>query len=147
MQPERKPILDLLIDAGADLNDMDPHGGAGANDPLTCAVFFYNVDAFDRLLTLGADPDQDLCPWCPEPYENSLLAETLTSRRFDLAWRVMQITSVDAAELKTLIVALEQFAIPDDDPGVGPREKIIEWVRERGIDVEPIELFELERRR
>lgn len=59
------PVIDLLLDKGADVNAQNRHGG----NALARAAHFGHIDLVKKLLSLGADPSmkdaagQDAAQW------------------------------------------------------------------------------------
>ena len=69
--------LELLLEFGARVDWVLPEGRRYLRSPLACAISYYNPEAFDLLLELGADPDADLCPECAPPFGHSPLSQKL----------------------------------------------------------------------
>ncbi len=104
-------LLTLLVEFGATLETTLDASGFRLRSPVACAVHYYNPEAFDLLLELGADPDPDLCPECLPQFGHTPLTEALAMSRFPMALRLIEETRVDDIEMRYLYMALESTAL------------------------------------
>lgn len=129
-------FLELLLEYGASPNFNRHEGSFISRTPLSCAIFLYNPAAFDLLLEKGADPDANLCSECEPQWRHTALTEALASQRYPMAFKLVQISEVDDAEMQELIRELERPTI-SYHPWSDEREALVTWVQDQGIEFNP----------
>ena len=130
-------LLELLIDFDVDLDIVADEHWRVFRSPVACAIHYYNPEAFELLLELGADPDPDLCPECLPQFGHTPLTEALAMSRFPMALRLVESTTVDDIEMRYLYMALERRPYDVAHPWNPYRDALIEWVRNQGLPIDP----------
>ena len=130
--------LELLLEFGARVDTVSRTGRRQLRSPLACAIEYYNPDAFDLLLELGADPDPDLCPECSPRFGHTVLTEALMSSRFPMALALVELGPLDDVERDKLVYVLENTPYDAYHPWADEREALIRWTRDQGIELDPL---------
>ncbi len=132
-------FLELLVEYGASPNAYFDVGYGNRRTPLACSVYLWNFEAFDFLLTHGADPSVDLNKESIEKFRNWQTAFTaaLNGKRYPMALRLLQLYELHPAELKRLAYNLENTSYSEAHPWNYAREALIEWTRKRVPDFNP----------
>jgi len=133
----REPILKALLDAGADANVLYPKADNASVDPLKCALSNDNLDAFTMLHEAGAELERDLCPACKVAFENTVILSAMGSDSNHILRYLIENTTIDSTEERLIKRSLEKYAAYADDPTLPDREWIVNWLRERGQEVNP----------
>ena len=129
-------LLGLLLEFGARVDEVATEGRRALRTPLACAIHYYNPDAFDRLLALGADPDADLCPECGPGFGHTPLTEALTASKWPMALELARRGALDEIERRALVVLLERRPYDAYHPWADEREALIRWTRAQGVPLD-----------
>ena len=133
----REPILKALLDAGADANVLYPKADNASVDPLKCALSNENLEAFTMLHRAGAELERDLCPHCTAPNPRTVIGSAKGANKHHILRYLIENTTIDSTEERLIKRSLEKYAAYADDPTLPDREWIVNWLRERGQEVNP----------
>lgn len=106
-RPGRFKLLIHAIKSGGDINLVRPKTSQSYSSPLMCAISHGNKQAFDYLLSLGADPNIVGCPECELEYQYLPLREALVSDQFQMAFELIAVTNMTELELEGIRYTLE----------------------------------------
>ena len=134
-------VLDLMLAAGADADVLYERRDILSANPLGCAISYENLDAVKTLVKAGADPMRDLCPSCPTDFATRIIAQASSPRTYDIAWYLINTTTLTEGEIRAVAHSISKFPIPKHDPTLDERALIVDWLRARGVEVEPTEPF------
>ena len=134
--------LELLLEFDARIDWVATDGRRYLRSPIACAISYYNPDAFDLLLELGADPDANLCQDCSAPFGHSPLTRALAGSKWPMALELVRRTTLEDYEIRNLRFALERTPYDAYHPWADDRLALIREVRALGIDVDPLPMNE-----
>ncbi len=106
-RPGRMKLLKHAIESGGDINLVRPNTAQSYSSPLMCAIAYRNKEAFDYLLSLGADPNIEGCPECDAEDQYLPFREALARNQFQMAYELIGVTKMTELELETTRFALE----------------------------------------
>lgn len=136
-QRRASEILEILLAHGADPDQWFEQAPRFDKTPLACAVSAGNIQSVERLLEAGATLTMDICPTCFDDMKFTLLENAMVSRRDDMAWFLIGQNVATPLDIETIV-----FVYENHSPGLEPeknigRQRIIAWIREQGIDIDP----------
>ena len=134
-------VLDLMLAAGADADALYERRDILSANPLSCAISYENLDAVKTLVEAGADPMRDLCPSCPTDFATRVIFKASSPQTYDIAWYLINTTTLTEGEIRAVAHSISRYLIPKHDPTLDERALIVDWLRARGLGVEPTEPF------
>ena len=133
-------FIALLVEYGASPNTYFNVGYPSRRTPLACAVHLYNPPAFEFLLSIGANPNADLCKECEGIYINrrTILTAALSKTYFPFAIALAKKYEPHPNELDDIIRSLESEPYNEAHPWNDKRNELIQWVFDQGIEFKPL---------
>jgi len=136
-EPGREAVLEMLLDAGADANVLYERADSLSRDPLTCAAYNNNLEAFRMLHEAGAELERNLCPTCPTDVVRTVFWSATDQDTHHILRYMIENTTIDEGERRLIKLAIEQQATYADDDTLDDRDWVIAWMRERGETIDP----------
>jgi len=131
------PFMEVLLAHGANANQWFEKAPSYDKTPLACAVGSGNVDAFEQLLDAGAQTSIELCPKCKGYAGISMVQNAVFSGRAELLWRLLELGVATASDIESIVYEYENHSPGTKAVESGDRQRIIEWIREQGVEFEP----------
>jgi len=128
----REPYLQLIIDAGFDVNFRQEKSTSDISTPLFCAITLKNILAVEMLLNAGADQQTLYCPDCTSTIATSALWLSTLGMNFE-----MSNTSYSTDQLQAIVTMIETLPFPKDSPRHPIRNEFVDLLRAKGFSVTP----------
>ena len=133
-------FIELLVEYGASPNTYFNVGYPSRRTPLACAVHLYNPPAFEFLLSIGANPNANLCEECLDINVNrrTILTASVSKHYFPFAIALAKKYKPHPNELDHIRRVLESSPYNEAHPWNDMRNELIQWVFDQGIDFKPL---------
>jgi len=130
-------ILELLLNNDGNPSLVNAPAAFNKEHPLTCAMSRGNREAFDILVSAGADLALTTCLGCGEKGHSSLFFAALASSNFDIARELLDVMPVSENDLRALADLIEtRQTLPGSEHARYTLE-FVDYLAERGITAVP----------
>ena len=136
-KPGNEEYFELIVAEGARLENPGKYINNWGS-PLLCAIAYKNFFVYERLIALGVDVNAVQNPKVTR--KKSLrrpLSYTLLSNRIDFAWDIIQRIEVSEDQIRRMVRYVEGNPGYEDNPQQVYRQQIIQWLIDRGVEVNP----------
>jgi len=130
-------ILTLLLDNAGNPSLVNAPAAYTKEHPLTCALSRGNREAFNILISAGADLALTTCLECRERRFDSLFVAALNSSNLDIARELLDVVKVSDDDLRALVNLIETRQTLPGSEFARYTLEFVDYLAERGITAVP----------